>query len=407
MDLEGRHVVVTGAGRGIGRALALRFADEGARAVVVSDLDEANARQVAPRRSAGSRSPPTSAASRTSASSSPSAEAANGPIDLFFSNAGITGPSGGPEILDADWDLLWRVNTMSHVWAARALLPGMLERGEGYLPAPRRPPACSPSSARSATRSPSTRAVALAEWLSMTYGDRGIRVSCLCPQYVRTPMVTDGELPVEKLEQVATILEPEQVADAVVEAIREERLLILPHPEVAHLHGPPRRRPRAVAAGNAPVAGISSGLVRTADGALTARQFPPGGPAWSRAITSGSTAVGGRYDQLTEQLRYVIVCDACEAEVRELERSGVPPAVHAAGAARSRVESRRWTPAWRCSPRTTPSAPAHSPRWSRSAGTGRCGSRSTRTSRRAARRPTPAAVSCRAATRTATTCSSR
>ena len=107
----------------------------------------------------------------------------------------------------------------------------------------------------------------------------------------------------------------------------------------------------------------------------------------------------GSYDQLTEQLRYVIICDACEAEVRELERRSIAP-VHAAGVARSRVESRRWTPAWRCSPRTTPSAPGHLPRWSRSAGMGRCGSRSTRTSRRAARRRTPAAASCRAATRT-------
>jgi NAD(P)-dependent dehydrogenase (short-subunit alcohol dehydrogenase family) len=72
----------------------------------------------------------------------------------------------------------------------------------------------------------------VAEWLAMTYGDRGIRVSCLCPQYVRTPMVTDGELPMDKLESIATVLEPEQVADAVIEAIREERFLILPHPEV-------------------------------------------------------------------------------------------------------------------------------------------------------------------------------
>ena len=121
---------------------------------------------------------------------------------------------------------------MSHVWAARALLPGMLERGEGYL--------CSTASAAGLLAQLGAigytvtkhAAVAIAEWLSMTYGDRGIRVSCLCPQYVRTPMVTEGELPVDKLEQVATILEPEQVADAVVEAIREERLLVLPHPEV-------------------------------------------------------------------------------------------------------------------------------------------------------------------------------
>ena len=231
VELEGRHVVVTGAGRGIGRALALRFADEGARAVVVSDLDPDTTRDAAEQvgglgvvADVGREQEIQDLVAR--------AEDANGPIDLFFSNAGITGPSGGPEILDADWDLLWRVNTMSHVWAARALLPGMLERGEGYL--------CSTASAAGllaqlgAIGYTATKhaAVAVAEWLSMTYGDRGIRVSCLCPQYVRTPMVTEGELPVDKLEQVATILEPEQVADAVVEGIREERLLILPHPEV-------------------------------------------------------------------------------------------------------------------------------------------------------------------------------
>jgi NAD(P)-dependent dehydrogenase (short-subunit alcohol dehydrogenase family) len=232
MELEGRHVVVTGAGRGIGRALALRFADEGARAVVVSDLDEANARAVA--EEAGGLAVPADVGREEDVRRLVAeAEQANGPVDLFFSNAGITGPSGGPEILDEDWDLLWRVNTLSHVWAARALLPGMLERGDGYL--------CSTASAAGLLAQLGAlgytvtkhAAVAVAEWLSMTYGDRGIRVSCLCPQYVRTPMVTEGELPVEKLEQVATILEPEQVADAVVEGIREERLLILPHPEVA------------------------------------------------------------------------------------------------------------------------------------------------------------------------------
>jgi NAD(P)-dependent dehydrogenase (short-subunit alcohol dehydrogenase family) len=231
MDLAGRHVVVTGAGRGIGRALALRFAEEGARAVVVSDLDPETADAVA--QETGGLAVAADVGREADVTRLVAeAEAANGPIDLFFSNAGITGPSGGPEVLDADWDTLWRVNTLSHVWAARALLPGMLERGEGYL--------CSTASAAGllaqlgAVGYTVTKhaAVALAEWLSMTYHDRGIRVSCLCPQYVRTPMVTDGELPVEKLEQVATILEPEQVADVVVEAIREERLLILPHPEV-------------------------------------------------------------------------------------------------------------------------------------------------------------------------------
>src|SRR3954451_19154509 len=231
MELEGRHVVVTGAGSGIGRALALRFADEGARAVVVSDLDEGRADAVAGevgglalRADVGREEDIRALIAR--------AEEANGPVELFFSNAGITGPSGGPEILDADWDLLWRVNTMSHVWAARALLPGMLERGEGYLLSTASAAGLLAQLGWMGYTVTQHAAVAIAEWLAMPSGARAIRVSCLCPQYVRTPMVTDGELPMEKLEQVATILEPEQVADAVVEAIGEERFLILPHPEV-------------------------------------------------------------------------------------------------------------------------------------------------------------------------------
>ena len=232
MELAGRHVVVTGAASGIGRALALRFADEGARAVVVSDLDEAGAQAVAEqvgglavRTDVGREEEIRALVAR--------AEEANGPIDLFFSNAGITGPSGGPDMLeDADWDLLWRVNTMSHVWAARALLPGMLERGEGYLASTASAAGVLAQLGALGYTVTKHAAVAVAEWLSMTYGERGIRVSCLCPQYVRTPMVTDGELPLDKLESVATILEPEQVAEAVVDAIREERFLVLPHPEV-------------------------------------------------------------------------------------------------------------------------------------------------------------------------------
>src|SRR5215210_1994479 len=204
MEIAGRHVVVTGGASGIGRALALRFADEGARAVVAADLDEANARSVAEevgglgvRVDVGREEDIRSLVSR--------AEGANGPIDLFFSNAGITGPSGGPEVLDADWDRLWRVNTMSHVWAARALLPGMLERGEGYLLSTASAAGLLAQLGAMGYTVTKHAAVAVAEWLAMTYGDRGIRVSCLCPQYVRTPMVTGGDLPIEKLEQVATV----------------------------------------------------------------------------------------------------------------------------------------------------------------------------------------------------------
>ena len=231
MEIEGRHVVVTGAGRGIGRALAQRFADDGARAVVVADMDEATAAAVA--EEVGGLAVTTDVGREEDIRALVArAEEANGPIDLFFSNAGITGPSGGPEVLDADWDLLWRVNTMSHVWAARAVLPGMLERGEGYIVSTASAAGLLAQLGAMGYTVTKHAAVAVAEWLSMTYGDRGIRVSCLCPQYVRTPMVTDGELPLDKLESVATVLEPEQVADAVVEALREERFLILPHPEV-------------------------------------------------------------------------------------------------------------------------------------------------------------------------------
>jgi NAD(P)-dependent dehydrogenase (short-subunit alcohol dehydrogenase family) len=161
------------------------------------------------------------------------AEAENGPIDVFFSNAGITGPPGGPtDLTDPDWDLLWRVNVMSHVWAAKILLPGMLERREGYLLSTASAAGLLSQLGAIGYAATKHAAVAVAEWLDITYRERGIRVSCLCPQFVNTPMVTDG-LDVDKLRQIANIIEPEQVADDVVAAMREERFLILPHPEVA------------------------------------------------------------------------------------------------------------------------------------------------------------------------------
>jgi NAD(P)-dependent dehydrogenase (short-subunit alcohol dehydrogenase family) len=163
------------------------------------------------------------------------ATAANGPIDVFISNAGVGGAMGGPEADDAAWDEAWRVNVMAHVWAARALLPEMLERGEGYL-------INTASAAGLLTQVSSLvysvtkhAAVSLAEWLTIEYGERGIRVSCICPQGVRTPML---EMAMEEPAGAAALtagglLEPEDVADAVVAGIAEERLLILPHEEVA------------------------------------------------------------------------------------------------------------------------------------------------------------------------------
>jgi NAD(P)-dependent dehydrogenase (short-subunit alcohol dehydrogenase family) len=156
-----------------------------------------------------------------------------GPIDLFVSNAGI-GTGAGVEASDEAWDRIWQVNVLAHVHAAEAVLPSMLARGEGYL--------LSTASAAgllsqigdlpySVTKH---AAVAVAEWLAITYGDRGITVSCLCPQGVRTDMIA-GATGHSSVETVVAqgLIEPSEVAAAVVDGLRSERFLILPHPEVA------------------------------------------------------------------------------------------------------------------------------------------------------------------------------
>lgn len=227
-------MVVTGAASGIGRALARRFAQEGARGVVVADLNLDGARSVAEEFGGLAVGVDVSRPEEIHKLVT-RAEEWVGPIDLFFSNAGIGGPNGGPEGSDEEWELTWKINVMAHVWAAQAVLPGMVQRGEGYL--------CSTASAAglltqvgalaySATKH---AAVAVAEWLSITYGDAGIKVSCLCPQGVRTPMLDLAlEDPIGAAPLVAEgLLEPEEVAEATMSGIREERFLILPHPAVA------------------------------------------------------------------------------------------------------------------------------------------------------------------------------
>jgi NAD(P)-dependent dehydrogenase (short-subunit alcohol dehydrogenase family) len=234
MELTGRHVVVTGAASGIGRALALRFAAEGARAVVAADLNLERARAVASEFDGLAVQTDVGRESEIR-SLIEAAREANGPIDLFFSNAGIGGPVGGPEAPNDAWQQIWEVNVMAHVWAARALLPEMVARGDGYL--------CSTASAAglltqvSAMAYSATKhaAVAVAEWIAINYGDKGIKVSCLCPQGVRTAMLDEAlQDPIGSAPLVAEgLLDPEDVADAVVAGIREERFLILPHPAVA------------------------------------------------------------------------------------------------------------------------------------------------------------------------------
>jgi NAD(P)-dependent dehydrogenase (short-subunit alcohol dehydrogenase family) len=238
MKLTGRVAVVTGGASGIGAAVCRRFAEEGARGVVVADLDGTGAARVAAE--FGGLGVATDVADEAQVRRLiEQATARFGPIDLFFSNAGIgagagsgDGGVGGPFASNQDWQRSWDVNLMAHVYAARALLPGMLARGEGYLLSTASAAGLLVDIGGHAYSVTKHAAVGFAEWLSIAYGDRGIRVSCLCPQGVRTPMLEAAARALGAAHLTATAIEPSEVADAVVRGIAEETFLILPHPEV-------------------------------------------------------------------------------------------------------------------------------------------------------------------------------
>jgi len=225
--VQGAGVVVTGAGGGIGAALARRFAAEGAR-VVVNDLDGDRARAVA--EEIGGIAVPGDA----SAVVAPAREALGGTVDVYCANAGV-GFQDGAEGLSADetsWATSWDVNVMAHVRAAQELLPAWLERGSGRFVS-----TVSAAGLLTMIGAPSYSvtkhgAYAFAEWLSLTYRHRGVKVHAICPQGVRTDMLeatgSAGDLVLQP-----TAIEPEAVADALMKGIEEDRFLILPHPEVA------------------------------------------------------------------------------------------------------------------------------------------------------------------------------
>jgi NAD(P)-dependent dehydrogenase (short-subunit alcohol dehydrogenase family) len=231
MELRDAVVVVTGGSGGIGAALCRRAAAEGASGVVVADLDGDAASALAaslPVPALGVGLDVTDAGQVAELVRRTEAEL--GPVDLLCANAGVAVGRGLGE--DADWELSWRVNVMGVVTCVRAVLPSMQARGSGHV-------LVTASAAGLLTNLDTAPysvtkhgAVALAEWLAMTYGDEGIGVSCLCPQAVRTPM-TAGEGAQSATLGAGTMLEPEDVAEAVVVALREGRFLVLPHPEVA------------------------------------------------------------------------------------------------------------------------------------------------------------------------------
>ncbi|MBI3783180.1 MAG: SDR family oxidoreductase [Deltaproteobacteria bacterium] len=229
MNIRDKVAVVTGGANGIGAAMVRRFAQEGARAVVAVDRDLANAQKVA--HTAGGTALQANVASEDEvAGVVREVEKRFGTIDLWCSNAGIL-TIGGVETPNAQWQQIWEVNVMAHVYAARALLPGMIARGGGYL-LHTASAAGLLSQIGSATYAVTKHAaVAFAEWLSITHGDQGIKVSVLCPQAVRTNMILGTEE--GGVAGVDGVLEPDQVAQTVVEGLADERFLILPHPQVA------------------------------------------------------------------------------------------------------------------------------------------------------------------------------
>lgn len=227
MEVTDKIVVVTGGASGIGRAMAERLHREGAAKVIVADLDADGAAAVAKTVDGWSMAVDVSRESDI-VRLIEETEERFGPIDLFCSNAGI-GLGRGLDEPDEVWQKIWEVNTMSHVYAARHLIPRMKTRGGGYL-LNTASAAGLLSQIGSVTYAVTKHAaVALAEWIAITHGRDGIKVSVLCPQAVRTAMTAGGA----GVAAVDGMIEPEEAAEAVVQALRDERFLVLPHPTVA------------------------------------------------------------------------------------------------------------------------------------------------------------------------------
>ena len=224
MDVRNKIIVVTGAANGIGRALCTAFAEAGVRAIACVDRDATGVASIAQEINGMAIIVDVTSEAEIAAMIA-QVEDTLGPIDLFCSNAGVFTP-GGTEVPDDDWQRLWDINVMAHVWAARHVVPRMIARGGGYL--------LNTASAAGLLNQIGSApygvtkhaAVGLAEWLAMTHGDDGIKVSVLCPQAVRTAMTEGFE---DGVAAIDGMLEPDEIAASCIETIRAERFLVLPH----------------------------------------------------------------------------------------------------------------------------------------------------------------------------------
>jgi NAD(P)-dependent dehydrogenase (short-subunit alcohol dehydrogenase family) len=237
MDPDGQVVAVTGAAGGIGGALVRALVQRGAQRVVAADLDGPGVERLSEELGAERVLPRVLDVADEAATHAfvEEIESSVGPIDVFFANAGIS-TGGGPEAPDEVWNRQWQINLMSHVYAARALLPGWTERGEGHLVTTASMAGILTALGDAPYSATKHAAVGFAEWLAFTYGGQGVRVSCICPGAVNTAMLragADGDA--DKASAViggGAVLSPEQAAERILEALAEDRFLIMTHPEM-------------------------------------------------------------------------------------------------------------------------------------------------------------------------------
>ncbi|MFE0750991.1 SDR family oxidoreductase [Gordonia sp. NPDC058843] len=243
MDVAGKVAIVTGGGGGIGAAIAHALVDAGGR-VVVTDLDESGAGAVAESLGDAATAIGGDASSDEHIDAAVRlAESTFGPVDLYFANAGV-GVGGGVDTEESVWDLTLDINLRAHIRAARRLVPGWVERGSGYFVSTASAAGLLTQIGNAPYSVTKHAAVGFAEWLNITHGDDGIRVSCLCPMGVDTKLLRpDGDSATEEqrlmqraVESAGAVLTPGAVAAIVLEAVADERFLILPHPEVLDMY---------------------------------------------------------------------------------------------------------------------------------------------------------------------------